>query len=404
MSDTPAGTTPVKDHRAAPTGPVSRRTQTWFMVGFAAVILIVIIFAHPAPPAAPKAAPPTPSPLTAERLRDYQQRMRTQETPFSTPPPAAVAQAPLALDDPETPAPPDPLEAERAKREYDSLFASPLVYTRRPAGSVGQWSPRDSQARQHLASQVTDGPPAPDLDSVAEAVLRATAKHSVTGVQASPTELAADAAQGAPSGPGSVTPPRSTPPISPAGPGHPILEGTVIEAKLYNQLDGAKDSPVICQISAPVFSHAGHRVLIPAGAVMLGRAKPIDGAGQSRLDATFHRLIFPDGRTVAIDGFVALDLRGGLGLRDRVNRHHLSTLTSAAAAGAIVGATQALSNAGLGASADRTIVIAGGADSASRVAADALNRSSSRSSEAEIRHNHPVRIYVTSDLELPAYP
>jgi type IV secretion system protein TrbI len=405
MSDAPAGTTPVRDHRAAPTGPISRRTQTWFMVGFAAVILIVIIFAHPAPPAAPKTAPPTPSPLTAERLRDYQQRMRTQETPFSAPPAGAVTQAPPSLEEVEEPQPPpDPLAAERAKREYDSLFASPLVYTRRPAESVGQWSPRDPQRRQPALGPAADGPPAPDLDSVAEAVLRATARQSVGAGQSASTEPAAAPPLQAPAGQAGAAQSPATPPINSAGPRHAILEGTIIEAVLSNRLDGAREAPAVCQVSIPVYSHAGDRILIPAGARFIGRTRPVDRLGQSRLEVTFHRLIFPDGRTVPLEQFVALNQRGDLGLRDRVNNHYMSTFGATAVVGVISGATQALANAGVGASADRTIIVAGGADGTSQAAGNVLNRLSSRLPEVTIREGHRIRIYVTRDIELPAYP
>jgi type IV secretion system protein TrbI len=196
----------------------------------------------------------------------------------------------------------------------------------------------------------------------------------------------------------------STPPITSAGPRHPILEGTVIEAVLSNRLDGAREAPAVCQVSIPVYSHAGDRILIPAGARFIGRTRPVGRLGQSRLEVTFHRLIFPDGRTVPLDRFVALNQRGDLGLRDRVNNHYASTFAAAAAVGVISGATQALANAGVGASADRTIIVAGGADGTSQAAGNVLNRVSSRLPEVTIREGHRIRIYVTRDIELPAYP
>ncbi len=51
------------------------------------------------------------------------------------------------------------------------------------------------------------------------------------------------------------------------------------------------------------------------------------------------------------------------------------------------------------------VIIAGGAaDVASQAAAQAMNRFLNRLPTITIREGHRVKVYLTSDLELPAYP
>src|SRR5260370_34310127 len=93
--------------------------------------------------------------------------------------------------------------------------------------------------------------------------------------------------------------PASTDAISPTGPLHRLLEGTVIDTVLTNRLDGANAAPVNCLVTNPIYSQSGQQVVIPAGSRVLGETKPGQSAGGSPLAAVFHRPILPAGRTVA---------------------------------------------------------------------------------------------------------
>jgi type IV secretion system protein VirB10 len=186
---------------------------------------------------------------------------------------------------------------------------------------------------------------------------------------------------------------------------HRVLEGTVIDAVLTNRLDGSSAAPVNCLVTNPLYSHSGRLVLIPAGARVLGETKPVQAYGETRLAVGFHRLLMPDGRTYRLDQFVGLNQIGDLGLRDRVNQHYLSTFGAAAAVGLISGLSQYLGSAGLGrGDGDRTVVIAGGVgDATSQATMQVMNRFLNRLPSITIREGHRVKVYLTSDLELPAY-
>jgi type IV secretory pathway VirB10-like protein len=249
----------------------------------------------------------------------------------------------------------------------------------------------------------------PDLDDVANAVVRATARYSPSSVRAPSSANVVPPA--IPWSPAPAEPhdrrsrPTSTDPISPLGPLHQLLEGTVIDTVLTNRLDGATASPVNCLVTNPTYSHGGQQILIPAGSRVLGETKAVQSVGESRLAVAFHRLILPDGRTVGLDQFTGVNQTGDAALRDQVNHHYLSTFGAASAVGILGGLGQALGTVGFGqGSNDRPIVIAGGFGNAtSEAVAQVMNRFLNRLPTITIREGHRVKVYLTSDLELPAY-
>jgi type IV secretion system protein VirB10 len=113
----------------------------------------------------------------------------------------------------------------------------------------------------------------------------------------------------------------------------------------------------------------------------------------------------PDGRTYRLDQFMGLNQIGDAGLRDRVNQHYLSTFGAAAAVGLISGLAQFLGSAGLGrGDGDRTVIIAGGVgDATAQASLQVMSRFLNRLPTVTIREGHRVKVYLTSDLELPAY-
>ena len=417
MSDAPstASTKPdavppaVTDRRPVPRGVLPRGVQTWIMAGVAAGMLaIMLIVGRPDPPPRPaQAAAPAQAP-SADRVRDYQDRLRLLEAQaLREAQTAGVTQpepAPYAADT-GAPPPQDPIAEERKRREYESLFASNVVLSRRPEGERPDQGRTDSMPG---AAPAQTGSPSPSVDEVADAVVRATAKTAGafgTGSPAAQTPAAPAATEPRPLDPAQRRTPDYTPPISAAGPLYRVLEGTIIDTVLTNRLDGAMTAPVNCLVTNALYSHTGRQVLVPAGARILGETKPVQAFGETRLAVSFHRLLMPDGRSYRLDQFMGLNQIGDAGLRDKVNHHFLSTFGAAAAVGLISGLSQYLGSAGLSSGdGDRTIVIAGGVgDATSQAAMQVMNRFLNRLPTITIREGHRVKVYLTSDIELPAY-
>jgi type IV secretion system protein VirB10 len=308
----------------------------------------------------------------------------------------------VQYDEPQPPAPQDPLIADRKRREYESLFASNVVLSRRPENERPDVGRNTAQANAAPRSDSAS----PSVDEVADAVVRASTRTAglTTGQVPAQVPAALPVPQSGTSDRTRTTPDQ-TPPISAAGPLHRVLEGTVIDTVLTNRLDGSSASPVNCLVTNALYSHTGRQIIIPAGARVLGETKPVQAFGETRLAVSFHRLLMPDGRTYRLDQFLGLNQIGDAGLRDKVNNHYLSTFGAAAAVGLISGLSQYLGSAGLGSGdGNRTIVIAGGVgDATAQAAMQVMNRFLNRLPTITIREGHRVKVYLTSDLELPAY-
>ena len=178
----------------------------------------------------------------------------------------------------------------------------------------------------------------------------------------------------------------------------------MIDAVLTNRLDGTTTAPVNCPVTNPLYSHSGQHILFPAGARLLGATRPVQAFGETRLAVSVHRVLMPDGSTRRLDQFMGLNQIGDSGLRDKVNHHYWSLFGSAAAVGLISGLAQWIGTAGFsGGTGDRTVIIAGGADAASQASLQVMSRFLNRLPTITSREGHRVKVYLTSDVQLPAY-
>ena len=179
MSEIPTNAegAPVTDHRPVPRGVLPRGMQTWLMVGVAVGMVAIIVGAgRPNPPARPApmaATSPAPNP---DRVRDYQDRLRVLETRAAQETRAAAmapTPTPLVNDEPPSAQAQDPLIAERKRRDYESLFASNVVLSRRP-------EPQRPDAGRAFtpssAASTSARGAAPSIDEIAEAAVRATSR------------------------------------------------------------------------------------------------------------------------------------------------------------------------------------------------------------------------------------
>jgi type IV secretion system protein VirB10 len=409
MAEAAPNPSAVTDHRTPPRGVLPRHLQTWLLMGVALAVLGIIAFAgQPEPPVLTTTMTPVESTAPdAGRVRDFQDRLRVVDTRSrqdafvqQSPPGAAPAFPERSAGDT-----PDPLQAERLRREYESLFASNVVVSRRPEAQ--RLTSDERQSVGDASRMRGDGLPAPpSLDDVAEAVVRATTRYAPSSPAATPGPAPADTAStGVPTGsPAPAARPASTGPISSAGPSHRILEGTVIETVLTNRLDGSVAAPVNCLVTTPIYSHDGQLVLIPAGSRVLGDTKPVQSFGETRLAVVFNRLVMPDGRTYRLEQFLGLNDIGEAGLRDQVNHHYRSTFGASAAVGLITGLAQSLTSFGFNRGNGGTVVIAGNVgDATAQATAQTMSRYLNRLPTVTIREGHRVNVYLTSDLDLPAY-
>ncbi len=101
-----------------------------------------------------------------------------------------------------------------------------------------------------------------------------------------------------------------------------VLEGTAIPCVLVNELRSDLPGMILAQVTQDVFDSVSAQVrLIPRGTRLVGRYDSQVSAGQQRVMASFHRLIFPDGSSIDLNRMEAADPAGGAGLQDQVDTH-----------------------------------------------------------------------------------
>jgi type IV secretion system protein VirB10 len=365
------------------------------MLGLAALILVVILVTgqpQPSPQVSLSQPAAQPGAVQPERVRSFQDALTEREMRLraaqAAPPSAAVATTARPTV---APAPVDPRLEEQRRRDEQSLFADNVAFTRRGSGTP--------VAPTQAVSQVTPLWPYPGFVPVSMSAPPASSAPTDTTGQPPDEQIVPEAATVPPPSPSPSTPG----PVTENGPQHTLLEGTVIESVLINRLDGTFQGPVQCLVTAPVYSHDRRAIVIPAGARVLGSAVPVQAWGDRRLAVRFHRLVFPDGRTVTLESFTGLNQVGETGLTDEVDRHYLQVFGASLAIGAISGLAQFGTRAGYDMTATDASRQAAGTSLATSTAR-VLDRYLNVLPTITIREGHRIKIVLTNDLHLPAYP
>ena len=388
----------VQDKRKPAPGVLPKNAQTWIVVGLTTVIMLMLWVSGPAKgtQSAQKTDLPKTEPVVglspAEIVSRLEQERREQQAPLAPADRPRNRQAERG-DDPSpsagssesaAPAEQDPIRQDMRRREYASRFASSvsLSYRTPPVSDA-------ARSEQNPTSQ-------PPMDLSALGIPNFAGRG--TGGPESP----------APSPAALAEPPvrKSRPNFNQAsGKDYVLFEGTVLETLLVTRLNSDFSGPVICMLSNSIYSHDGQRLLVPAGAKVLGQTKRVEGFGQTRLAVVFHRLIMPDGYSVDLDQFQGLNQIGETGLSDQVNHHYFEIFGASIAVGAIAGLAEAgahTSSLGL-APTTADAYREGVAASLSQSSLHILDRFLNLLPTITIREGRRVKIYLTQDLFLPDY-
>lgn len=110
--------------------------------------------------------------------------------------------------------------------------------------------------------------------------------------------------------------------VSPPPLGSVLWEGTVLPAVLTQAVASDLAGPVQAVLARDVYdSQTFSRLLLPRGTLALGRQTRQPLFGESRLLILWHRLLLPDGRSIALDASPATGSDGALGLPGKVSHH-----------------------------------------------------------------------------------
>ncbi|HWY48940.1 MAG TPA: TrbI/VirB10 family protein [Bryobacteraceae bacterium] len=417
----------VRNQMMKPPGILPKNTQTWVIAGLAAVMVAAIALSGngskskvPAP--LPRQAVIDPN---ASRIAEYRNRLEEETRKLAaeqatlnqdkqgaagSDPRVAAAMQPTGAANTYAPQQPPPLddrlsakkqlEAERERKEYNSLFASNVALTFR----------KDAPETDTTKSPVPPGSPiAPTAAYPYLCTVPPIAPTSGTGAAqgvAPPADQAPVRTPQAENQDRSVVElshPKPDPELTLAdGKNYRLPEGTILETVLTNRLNGSLAGPVNTMLSSDVYSHDRQHLLSPQGSRILGEVKPVASFGQQRLAVVFHRIIMPDGYSVSLDQFQGLNQIGETGLRDQVNHHYLEIFGVSIAIGAIAGLSQANTLYGISESATDAYR-QGLAASLSQSSLRILDRFLNILPTFTIREGYRIKIYLASDLRLPAY-
>jgi type IV secretory pathway VirB10-like protein len=391
----PEAATPatVQDQRPQPAGNLPRQAQTWTILGLASLMILVLIFGGR--PSAPSPNAKMPTTLTREdssrAIQEYRQYLDDEQRRLDSPPPSSNAHdtaAPTTTDARAASARSGGHD-DRAERAHASLFADQLAFSASArktdasglSSANGRNTATDPAAFYALAlAQLGQSPGAPP---------------SLLG-----SANAANPAQSRPPASAISRRDSDTLPAPPAGT-YRLTEGSLITTTLTHRLDGELASPVTCLVTADVYAPGSQVVLVPAGSWVIGESRSVSSVGQRRLAILFHRILRPDGSSIALDA-MATSAMGEAGLQSHVNTHYWSTFAAAGAVGLIAGLAEASTDTGADASLG---------DHYRQGVAGSLSQSSLHILDAYLNRLPTIRVdegtFVTvrllADLDMPPY-
>ena len=180
-----------------------------------------------------------------------------------------------------------------------------------------------------------------------------------------------------------------------------IFEGTVLEGVVTNHIDGGFSGPIIVDLTTDLYSHDHQQLLLPQGTRLLGDVNGVGNAQQRKMFVTFHRAICPDGFSIELGKYLALDQIGTTGLATNVSHGYLQVFAAAAAIGGLGGLTQIGNNASV---LDPSTEIRNGiSEQAAAEGEQVLNHFLNRLPVITLKEGSRARVYIGTDLLIPSY-
>lgn len=104
-----------------------------------------------------------------------------------------------------------------------------------------------------------------------------------------------------------------------------VMQGTRVPLVTREALNSDLPGDITAMSTAPVYDSINQcAVMIPPGTTFIGSYSADIRPGQQRMILAYRRLIFPDGRSVDLDGAQGVDQRGTVGIAGKVDNHFLS--------------------------------------------------------------------------------
>lgn len=199
-------------------------------------------------------------------------------------------------------------------------------------------------------------------------------------------------------------------------PSRTVVQGTIIPAVLETAIDTQLPGSIRAQVTQPVYSFDGSRVLMPNGTILIGQFNNEVGLAQKRVLIAWNRAITPDGNSISL-GSIGTDRLGRSGTLGNVDNRYATKFGAGILISAI-GAVPTILSESLGknsGSSGTTINIGGGGQSSGGAGAQLANEMGGELSDQtkgileeylslppviRIPQGEEIRVFVNRDLIL----
>jgi type IV secretory pathway VirB10-like protein len=108
-----------------------------------------------------------------------------------------------------------------------------------------------------------------------------------------------------------------------------VQAGSIIPCILISGINSDLPGQITAQVRSNVYdSVTGNYLLIPQGARLVSLYDSQIAYGQERVLIAWNRIIFPNGKSIDLDGMPGIDLSGYAGFNDEVNNHYFKIFSS----------------------------------------------------------------------------
>lgn len=108
-----------------------------------------------------------------------------------------------------------------------------------------------------------------------------------------------------------------------------VQAGSIIPCVLITGINSDLPGQITAQVRSNVYdSITGNYLLIPQGAKLIGLYDSQIAYGQERVLIAWNRIIYPNGKSIDLDGMPGIDLSGYAGFNDEVNNHYFKIFSS----------------------------------------------------------------------------
>ena len=185
-----------------------------------------------------------------------------------------------------------------------------------------------------------------------------------------------------------------------------LMAGTIISGVMLTGINSDLPGQLLGQVSQNIFDtvHGAH-LLIPQGTRVLGSYDSRIVYGQERVLIVWTRLIFPNGKSISLEGMPGVDMSGYAGLSDQVNNHYLRLLTGVV--------FSSLLSAGAQMAEGRTynsvnpqydeLALQGAAKNINQVGQEITHKNLNIQPTLEIRPGFRFNVFVNKDIVLEPY-